>query len=166
MTAENRATTKANFETDDVPTEAHYENLIDSYVSREEIFLESIGYTEGTSPKSVTAGSNNKVGGLTVRNHDDSDADYQLLGAYATSAESYIMIGGGYASGTNAATLIQVTLADAVAGGNGVNVLQIDSTDSGDETCLRLNVNGTLKRVSFGAADSESSGYRTLRIAN
>ena len=166
MTAENRSTIKGHFESDDVPTESNYGDLIDSCVFREEFFLESIGYTEGTNPKAVTAGSNNKIGGFTVRNYDDSEADFQLLGAYGTSAESYVMIGGGYATGTNAATLIQVTLADSVAGGNGVNVLQIDSTDSGDETCLLLNVNGTLKRVSFGAADSESSGYRTLRIAN
>lgn len=46
------------------------------------------------------------------------------------------------------------------------NYASFDFSDSGTQTNMSIQHNGSLKRVLVGAADSAGTGFRTLRIAN
>lgn len=48
----------------------------------------------------------------------------------------------------------------------GTMFAQIDNNTTAQETGLLLRTDGSLKRVTVGAADSGGAGYRLLRVAN
>lgn len=70
------------------------------------------GYTEGTSPKSITQGNNNKLVQYVLPNYSEGQPDKSVLGAYATSSKTYLYIGGGLDSSVECSQELRVYLGD------------------------------------------------------
>lgn len=114
MATQTKTTLKSYFETDDVPTESQYIDLIDSMAEATNYGTGTVlvGATEGTSPPSRTSGDNAKVGGVTCPHYTGTEEAVTMFGVYAASSQTYLYVGGGLSNSQNAATQVRVYLAD------------------------------------------------------
>ena len=132
------------------------------------------------SGETFTGTSGNFTIQIGVVNTDGSGGTLELLGADgegATGNGSVINITAGSANGAGDGGSVNLTPGNVVSGthgvvnindGNGVTVGRFDeNTTAGETRFLLYDVdNGTLERVTVGAADSGGAGFKVLRIPN
>lgn len=88
-----------------------------------------------------------------------------LLQGYGTNPAFYLDWGGGNAA-HKAVTLHRFWASVTPNSGFGTEMMHIDSNVTADETGMLVLANGSMKRVSLGAADSGGTGFRSLRVPN
>lgn len=68
------------------------------------------GYTSGTSPREITAGSNTKLLQVDVPNFDDGQPDKTVIAALVTNGVTYLYVGGGISFGKECAQAFYIFL--------------------------------------------------------
>ena len=99
------------------------------------------GYTEGTSPRTITAGTNDKIMRLEMDPRVGGQTNIGIIGGYLTSGTYYAFIGGGL--GNAAVTEVETYLAIDTNVGNQAGFLAQRSTKNGHAILGRLGV-GTI----------------------
>lgn len=92
-------------------------------------------------------------------------AAFTLINGYSVSGTNYVDIGGNNGS-AYAAQLIRFVASANANSGFGTEMMHIDVLSSATDTGMLLRNDGTMKRVSVGAADSGGAGFKLLRVAN
>jgi hypothetical protein len=151
MTAQNKTTVKSYFQTDDVPTEAQFVDLIDSYQDADAELSAIAGLTSAADRVPYFTGSGTAaLATLTTAGRnliDDSDAAAQRttlgLGTIATQAANSVSISGGTVTG-----ITDLAVAD---GGTGA------SDASGARTNLGLTIGTNVQAYRAALLSSPAS---------
>jgi hypothetical protein len=104
-------------------------------------------------------------GWWTVVPYDLSQSNVVGFGVVTSLTSNIAHIGGGIGD-RQSCTRLDVYLASSVNTAIGTLSMQMDTSTTATQTGLRLDYNGTMRRVEVGAADSGGVGYRMLRILN
>lgn len=122
-----------------------------------------IGGNEASGTGHARTDSLNKLVLLAMPNY--TGANIALMQGYSISGQNIIDWGGNNAS-YRAATLHRFVATATPTSGFGTEMMHIDVNSSATDTGILLRNDGTMKRVSVGAADSGGTGFRLLRVAN
>lgn len=151
MTAQNRATLKAVFETGDVPTGTDYENLIDSFISLVDTSAQSVDSAitfagSAAFTGTVTAATAKVLGGVSVSGALSANTinvsgamtagSINVLGAFAVSGAVSVAGGANVSGAMTAGSMavlgaMRVSAATSLEGALAVVTAQTTATASG-----------------------------------
>lgn len=109
MTAQTKATNKARFQDQDVPSGNDYADLIDSYADFTSYGVGTIttGFSEST-PGVLTAGDNAKLFRASCPHYLEAEEAVSVFGVYASAGHNHVYVGGGLSSVHNASTFVEI----------------------------------------------------------
>lgn len=135
-----------------VPAESIYDGIIYE------------GYTEGTNPREITPGSNNKLLQVNAPNYDEGQPQKAVFGCYVTQAGTFLYLGGGLSNDVECVQDFRVYLG---AEGSAPGTQYLRMTTSGTEfksNCIGIGtpapgsgVDAYVLTVKAGATDTNST---------